>query len=126
MKRFAALMIAGSMLALGGCASTSDLAAAKAHAQRANDAAAKAQATADAATKRLNAIEATAAQALAEAQKTSQAAAAAQAAAADAKKAAADATDAAKKADATSAQVNERIDRMFKKAMMKYASRIRP
>ena len=105
MKRFAALMIAGSMLALGGCASTSDLAAAKADAQRANDAAAKAQATADAATKRLNAIEATAAQA--------------QAAAADAKKAAADATDAAKKADATSAQVNERIDRMFKKAMMK-------
>ena len=43
MKRFAALMIAGSMLALGGCASTSDLAAAKADAQRANDAAAKAQ-----------------------------------------------------------------------------------
>jgi hypothetical protein len=64
-------------------------------------------------------VEATAAQALAEAQKTSQAAAEAKAAAADAKKAAADATDAAKKADATSAQVNERIDRMFKKAMMK-------
>ena len=66
MKRFAALMIAGSMLALGGCASTSELAAVKADAERANAAAAKAQATADAATKRLNEIEATAAKALAD------------------------------------------------------------